>query len=515
MKYNELNLNVLLQKGLDSAGYIECLPVQEHVLKNGLDGSDLYVQSQTGTGKTASYLVTIFQRILSSENLKNKKAIILIPTRELAVQVEEEAKKLAGFTDIKAASFFGGVGYEEQLKAIKDNVGIIIGTPGRIIDLGESNKMSFDEVAFLIIDEADKMFDMGFYPDLRKILKMLPPCEKRQTMLFSATLNTWVKNLAWEYTSKAKEVVLESANVAAEKITQKLFHVESLKKPELTAGIIKREKPNNVLIFCNTKKQTEKLTQCLNANNIDSEYLSGDIPQNKRLQIISKFKEKKILCLIATDVAARGIDIDSLEMVINYDLPDEPANYVHRIGRTARAGKTGVAYTLCSERDAYNLPAIEKYIEETIPSSIPLEEDYAADFKICKPSKKSSEKYFKDKNPKKSAGGKNKFRKEDSKQRKSKTGEKEELNLASLSFEERMQYYKKQYANNLQKQGGASQKERTAQGGVKKTRQGKRKNFSKKKKDSYKKIVPVPSEDLNLRKEKGLFSFLKKIFKKN
>lgn len=500
MKYSELSLDAQLQKGLDSAGYITCLPVQELVLKNGLDGSDLYVQSQTGTGKTASYLTTVFQRILADKTLGSKKALILTPTRELAIQVEEEAVKLAQFTDIKAASFYGGVGYEKQLKAIKQNTEIIIGTPGRIIDLSESKKLMFGDIAFLIIDEADKMFDMGFYPDLRKILKMLPPPEKRQTMLFSATLNTWVKNLAWEYTSEAKEIVLESTNITAEKIIQKLFHVESSKKIELVLGIIQNEKPDNVLIFCNTKRQTEKLTQRLKANRIDAEYLSGDIPQKRRLEIINKFKNKKLLCLIATDVAARGIDIDNLEMVINFDLPEEPASYVHRIGRTARAGKTGAAYTFCSEQDVYNLPEIEKYIEETIPSHIPPEEYFVKDTGVLK-TFKSGKQINKKREPDKTRKFENSKPKQNTVRK-----QKPEIELNTLCFEERMKYYKEKYNTIAERK--KSKKKPVKRSG----KASKQQNFNGNK-NAHKKIVPVTETSLNLKKEKGIFAFIKKLFK--
>jgi len=370
MDFTEFNLNENLLKGLSSAGYVTCTPVQEQVLKTALDGSDLYVQSQTGTGKTAAYLVSILQELLSEEKNKGKKVLVLLPTRELAVQVEEEAKVLSSGTELKTFSFYGGVGYDKQLDALKKGVDIIVGTPGRMIDLEEGGQLDLSNVGFLVIDEADRMFDMGFYPDLRTLVKVLPKAENRQTMLFSATLNSYVKNLAWEYTRDAKEVTIESDNITVNQIDQELFHVSSDEKMKLLIGILTNEKPESVLIFCNTKRSCEVISKRLSINNLKSEFIIGDLPQARRLQVLNLFKEGKVSILVATDVAARGIDVDSLAMVVNYDLPNEAENYVHRIGRTARAGRTGKAYSFCSEQDVYNLPAIERYIEMSIPAKV-------------------------------------------------------------------------------------------------------------------------------------------------
>ena len=390
MDYSELTLNEKLQQGLREAGYITCTPVQEQVLAASLDGSDLYVQSQTGTGKTAAFLVTIMQEILAggaegAENgsITKKNALILVPTRELAVQVEEEAKKLGKYSGLSFASFYGGVGYEKQVADLKKGVDIIIGTPGRVIDLTESKQMDLSRIGFLAIDEADRMFDMGFYPDLRKLIHFLPANENqekaRQTMLFSATLNSYVKNLAWEYTREAKEITIEAENITVDEIDQELIHVSSDDKMRLLLGIFQKEKPESVIIFCDTKKMCEIVSKRLALNGIKNEYIIGDLPQAKRLKIMDSFKEGRVTCLVATDVAARGIDVNDLAMVVNYDLPNEAENYVHRIGRTARAGKSGKAYTFCSERDVYSLAPIERYIEKQIPSRVAIEEDFAED----------------------------------------------------------------------------------------------------------------------------------------
>ena len=370
MDFSEFSLHEDLQKGITAAGYVTCTPVQEQVLKSSLNGADLYVQSQTGTGKTAAYLVTIIQEMLTRPESADKKALIMVPTRELAVQVEEEAEKLASGTKLSVFSFYGGVGYEKQIAALKKGVNILVGTPGRVIDLQEGGQMDLHEVAFLVIDEADRMFDMGFYPDLRTLIKVLPEAEQRQTMLFSATLNSYVKNLAWEYTRDPVEITIDADNITVDEIDQELLHVSSDEKMKLLVGILQQEKPASVLVFCNTKRGCEVLAKRLQLNGFNCDFIIGDLPQSKRLKVLDDFENGKIPILVATDVAARGIDVSDLSMVVNYDLPNEAENYVHRIGRTARAGKSGKAYTFCSEQDVYNLPPIERYIEKQIPARV-------------------------------------------------------------------------------------------------------------------------------------------------
>jgi ATP-dependent RNA helicase RhlB len=384
MEFKNFNLHPDLQKGLDEAGYINCMPVQEQVLTHAFgeqnsSAQDLYVQSQTGTGKTAAFLIVIFQRMLTEEALFKRKALIMAPTRELAVQIEEEAKMLGKYLPFKMGSFYGGVGYVQQEKLLKDNAQILVGTPGRVLDLNKTGRMNLMDIAFLVLDEADRMFDMGFYPDLRKLIRVVPSTDRRQTMLFSATLNAWVKNLAWEYTKKPFEIDIEPELVTVEEITQILYHVPSEEKTRLLLGVLKHEKPESAIIFCNTKKNTEIVAKRLKINGYDCEFIIGDLPQSKRLKVIDDVKAGKIKMLVATDVAARGLDIESLAMVINYDVPVEAENYVHRIGRTARAGKTGKAVTLASEQDVYELPAIERYIGKKIPSEIAVQELYDDD----------------------------------------------------------------------------------------------------------------------------------------
>ena len=379
MEFTELNLHPDLQKGLNEAGYITCMPVQEQVLAHAFGGQDLYVQSQTGTGKTAAFLIVIFQRLLSEDMLHGKKAIIMVPTRELAVQVEEEAKLLGRYLPFKIGSFYGVVGYTQQVALLRENAQIMVGTPGRVLDLNQGGQMNLMDIAFLVLDEADRMFDMGFYPDLRKLIKAVPPADRRQTMLFSATLNAWVKNLAWEYTRNPFEIAIEPETVTVEEVEQLLYHVASADKMKLLLGIFKREEPESALIFCNTKRYAEIVAKRLRLNGLECEFIMGDLPQTKRLKIIDDIKGGNLRILVATDVAARGLDIEGLALVVNYDLPNESENYVHRIGRTARMGKTGKAITLASEQDVYELPAIERYIGQKIPSETAVEELFAED----------------------------------------------------------------------------------------------------------------------------------------
>ena len=486
MEFSELNLHPDLKRGLDEAGYVMCMPVQEEVLKNAFSGHDLYVQSQTGTGKTAAFLVVIYQRLLTEDMLHGKKAIIMVPTRELAVQVEEEAKLIGKYLPFKTGSFYGGVGYNQQMAALKNNVQIMVGTPGRVLDLNKSGQMNLMDIAFLVLDEADRMFDIGFYPDLRKLIKAVPPADRRQTMLFSATLNAWVKNLAWEYTKNPYEIAIEPETVTVEEVEQILYHVSSADKMRLLLGILERENPESAIIFCNTKRYAEIVAKRLRLNGHECEFIMGDLPQKKRLAIIDDIKAGKLRFLVATDVAARGLDIESLAMVINYDLPNESENYVHRIGRTARAGKTGKAITLASEQDVYELPGIERYIGGKIPSETATEEHFAADKSEGKhirtdfyeePEKRSRRKDHKTRETRKAGEGrpshKDKQPKEYGRQKhRSEKGQESSVvrsdeNLSALSLEERMAYYRQKY----DKSGAAPAKGQPKKASLKNTAQ--------------------------------------------
>ncbi len=367
MNYNELELHPDIARAVAEAGYETCMPVQSATFPHSFAGEDIYAQSQTGTGKTAAFLLSIFQRIMTVDSLRHRKVLILAPTRELAVQIEAETKKLAKYLPISIGSFYGGVSYGPQVDMLKADVQMIIGTPGRIIDLVQQGKMLLREVGFLVVDEADRMFDMGFIDDLRKLLRYLPPPKERQTFLYSATLNFRIKNLAWEYMDEPKEIVIEAETVTVDLVQQELYHVGADEKIRVLLGLLARDKPESALVFCNQKFMAEELARRLGINGLECEYIMGDLPQAKRLQVIERLKAGKIRLLVATDVAARGLDVNGLDLVVNYDVPMDPESYVHRIGRTARAGATGKAITLACEKFVYGLPAIEKYIEQKIP----------------------------------------------------------------------------------------------------------------------------------------------------
>ncbi len=533
MKFTEFSLHESLLQGIEGAGYVDCTPVQEQVLKSSLEGRDLYVQSQTGTGKTAAYLTSVIQELLTRGESAGKKALVMVPTRELAVQVQEEAQKLAKFTSLKCASFYGGVGYDKQVASLKKGVDIMIGTPGRVIDLNHGNQMDLSSVAFLVIDEADRMFDMGFYPDLRTLIKVLPSSEQRQTMLFSATLNSYVKNLAWEYTRNPAEITIAAENITVDEIAQELFHVSSDDKMKLLLGIISREKPESLIVFCNTKKSCEIVAKRLRMNGFESEFIIGDLPQKKRLAIMDKFKAGAIKCLVATDVAARGIDVNDLAMVINYDLPNEAENYVHRIGRTARAGKSGKAFTFCSEQDVYSLPPIERYIEKNIPSCVADESMFAEDKSAGVYIKLDS--YHEDYNDKSEFGRRraaeyNRKNGSSGRSRSSKKGsgryssrneeaKKEykrdrrvyidEDKLAKMSTEERMKIYKEKYASFAS--GSSSNKQKVSA----KKQNGAKKNPSTQKNSSGKKnYSSKPVESKKSPQKKSVFARIKSFFGK-
>jgi ATP-dependent RNA helicase RhlB len=379
MDYSELNMHPDLARGVAEAGYETCMPVQAAVFPHAFAGEDIYAQSQTGTGKTAAFLISIFQRIMTDPASRTRKVLILAPTRELAVQIEDETKKLGKYLPISIGSFYGGVSYGPQLDKLRDDVQMLIGTPGRIIDLVQQGKMMLREVGFLVVDEADRMFDMGFIDDLRKLLRYLPGPKERQTFLFSATLNFRIKNLAWEYMDEPKEILIEAETVTVDLVTQELYHVGADEKFRLLLGILARDKPASALIFCNQKFMAEEIARRLGINGYSCEYIMGDLPQSKRLQVIDALKAGKLSLLVATDVAARGLDVNALDMVINYDLPMDPESYVHRIGRTARAGAAGKAISMACEKFVYGLPAIEKYIETKLPVMPVTEELFGID----------------------------------------------------------------------------------------------------------------------------------------
>ncbi|MCK4690340.1 MAG: DEAD/DEAH box helicase, partial [Desulfuromonadales bacterium] len=348
-------------------------------------------QAQTGTGKTAAFLISLFCKLLDSGKAtsNNPRALVMAPTRELVVQICKDAELLGKHTGLKVQPIFGGVDYEKQRQALRDGVEYFVATPGRLIDYFKQRVFSMNRVESLVIDEADRMFDMGFIKDLRYILRQLPPFEKRQTMLFSATLSLQVMELAYEFMNLAEKIQIEPEKVTADNIEQILYHVSRKEKFALLLGLLKRETGvERVMLFVNTKMEAERLNGLLNANEISSAVLSGDIPQKKRMRILDQFKLGSLTHLVATDVASRGIHVDNVTHVINYDLPQDREDYVHRIGRTARAGAMGRAISFADEETVYQLDDIEDFLGKRIPSEMPLDEDFYFNYKRAVPKRK-------------------------------------------------------------------------------------------------------------------------------
>jgi ATP-dependent RNA helicase RhlB len=370
MKFTELNLPEQVMRGIETAGFTECTPIQEKTLPIALGGKDVAGQAQTGTGKTAAFLITLFTRLLArpkETKESHPRALILAPTRELVVQIENDAQLLGSHTGFSIQAIYGGVDYQKQRSALKEGADIVIGTPGRLIDYLKQKVYTLKQIEALVIDEADRMFDMGFISDLRFILRRLPPFDKRQNMMFSATLNQRVMELAYEFMNLPEKVSATPEKMTAERVEQVLYHVASKEKFPLLLGLLRKEGMERTMIFVNTKRETEFLRDRLNANGFPSKVISGDVDQKRRLRILDDFKEGKLPILIATDVASRGLHIDGVTHVINYDLPQDAEDYVHRIGRTARAGAEGKAISLADENGAFHLEAIEEYSKQKIP----------------------------------------------------------------------------------------------------------------------------------------------------
>lgn len=404
MKFTELKLPEPVMSGIVDAGFVELTPVQEESIPFALNGKDVAAQAQTGTGKTAAFLISLFTRLLDNPkpSSRHPRALILAPTRELVVQICADAATLGSHCPLKVQPIFGGVDYEKQRQALRDGVDIIVATPGRLIDYYKQKVFSLGEVEAMVVDEADRMFDMGFIKDLRYILRQLPAYNKRQTMLFSATLSQRVMELAYEFMDLPEKVRIAPEQVTAERVDQILYHASRREKFALLMGLIRKDPAmSRVLVFVNTKREAEYLSERLKANDYKAAVLSGDIPQRKRMRLLEDFKESRLRFLVATDVASRGLHIDGVTHVINYDLPQDAEDYVHRIGRTARAGAGGKAISFADEDMVFHLPDIEEFIGRKIPSRFPEDEDFFWDYKRSVPRKKAPV-------PEKSAGpGKN------------------------------------------------------------------------------------------------------------
>jgi ATP-dependent RNA helicase RhlB len=389
-RFDQLDIPPQLQAGLESAGYTRCTPIQAQVLPVSLAGRDVAGQAQTGTGKTAAFLVTVMTRMMSFERKHPDlpAALIVAPTRELALQIHEDAEMLNRETGYRILSVVGGMEYREQAEALKKGVDIVICTPGRIIDYLKQGVFQPKEIRIVVIDEADRLFDLGFTQDMRYLLRKLPHYEKRQSMLFSATLSYRVMELTYEYMNQPEFIAITPDMKTVEGIRQSLFHVGKESKLSLLLGLLAREAWERVLIFVNTKSGVEWLAWKLQGNGLPAEGITGDIIQRKRLRLMEEFRDGRIKILVATDVASRGIHVEDITHVINYDLPQDPENYIHRIGRTARAGKTGVALSLACEDYVLHLEPIEQMLGSAIPVVWPEDDWFAKDQAGPRPARK-------------------------------------------------------------------------------------------------------------------------------
>jgi len=392
MRFEELTLPESLGSGIADAGFTECTPIQERTLPLTLAGKDVAGRGQTGTGKTAAFLITLFDRLLKNEaDGKKPRALIMAPTRELVVQIEQDAQLLGKHCGFSILAVYGGVDYNKQREALRGGVDIVICTPGRLIDYLKQKVCSLKAVEMLVIDEADRMFDMGFIGDLRYILRCLPPYGQRQNLMFSATLNQRVMELAYEFMNMPEKVTVSGDHLTADNIEEVLFHVSSKEKFPLLLGLLRRDAMKRTMIFVNTKREGEYLQARMVANDYPCRLISGDVAQEKRLRIMRDFKEGKLPVLIATDVASRGLHIEGVSHVINYDLPEDSEDYVHRIGRTARAGAEGKAISLADEKGVLSLEAIEAFIGHPIPTEWAEDELFVNDFnRVAKPKRKKN-----------------------------------------------------------------------------------------------------------------------------
>ena len=365
MNFEQLGLSPEVMEGINQHGFTTMTDVQEKVIPSALKGKDVMVQSKTGSGKTLVFLSAIFEKHVKDNN---SRAIVIAPTRELADQIEKDAISFAtGLKDYTIGCFYGGVGYEKQSADLKNGVNLVVGTPGRLLDFAKSGKLDFASFDTVVLDEADRMFDRGFYPDIQEMFRKMKRNEERQTMLFSATLSVKVRNLAWAYMDEPEEFDVQPEEITVKNITQELFHVTKEEKFGLLLSIFTKLQPKSCIIFTNTKDRAVEVSDRLNMNGYKTAYLMGDMAQNVRLRTLDNLKSGKISTLVATDVAARGLQVDDLELVVNYDIPEDYENYVHRIGRTARAGKSGKAITRACEEYIYGLEAIENYIQMKVP----------------------------------------------------------------------------------------------------------------------------------------------------
>ena len=370
--FAHLGLPEPLLQGVREAGFEFCTPIQAGTLPLALSGRDVAGQAQTGTGKTAAFLLAAFNRLLTqpadvTRRANQPRAVMLAPTRELAIQIHKDAEVLGRHSGLKLGLVYGGTGYDSQRKMLEDGVDVLIGTPGRIIDYFKQHVFDLMAVQVMVLDEADRMFDLGFIKDIRFLLNRMPPATDRLGMLFSATLSYRVIELAYEHMNNPELVKIESETVTADRVTQIVYHTANEEKIPLLVGLLRHMDPHRSLVFANTKGAAERVSAWLSGNGFKAEVISGDVPQNKREKLLEQFLSGELPILVATDVAARGLHIPDVSHVFNFDLPQDAEDYVHRIGRTARAGAAGDAISFACEEYAFSLMDIEQYIGDKIP----------------------------------------------------------------------------------------------------------------------------------------------------
>ena len=372
LTFESLEIPESLKRGIAELGYSRCTPIQAQTLPVALAGRDVAGQAQTGTGKTAAFLIALFNRLLTAADSPDRprnapRAIVIAPTRELAVQIHSDAEGIGKYTGLELAIVFGGVDYDKQRRILEEGVDVLIGTPGRIIDYFKQGVFDLRHIRVAVMDEADRMFDLGFIKDIRFILRRLPHPTLRLTMMFSATLSHRVMELAYEHMNNPELIRIEPDKMTVDRVTQVLYFPSTEEKIPLLMGLLRRIDARRTMVFVNTKRIAEVLERTLTANGFVAQALSGDVPQNKRLKMMRDFHNGEIAVLIATDVASRGLHIPDVSHVFNFDLPNDAEDYVHRIGRTARAGAEGDAISFGCEEYAISLPDIEQYIGHQIP----------------------------------------------------------------------------------------------------------------------------------------------------
>ena len=391
-KFAEFEICEPVLKGIKETGFEFCTPIQALALPIALKGKDVAGQAQTGTGKTAAFLIATFHHLLA-RNIENKptaqlRALILAPTRELAIQIYEDAKPLNKHAGLKLGLAYGGTDYQKQREQLEAGVDVLIGTPGRIIDYFKQGVFNIKKLEVMVLDEADRMFDLGFINDIRFLFRAMSAPEDRLSLMFSATLSLRVKELAYEHMASPESVVVETDKITADLVTEKAYLPSNSDKLPLLMGLLKQHEDLRCLVFINTKRMAEQIQETLNANDFENGMLSGDVPQRKRESLLKKFKTGEINTLIATDVAARGLHIPNVGLVINYDLPQDAEDYVHRIGRTARAGATGVAISFICETFGMHAADIEKFTGHKLPIEPGYEDLLATDVVIVEPKRR-------------------------------------------------------------------------------------------------------------------------------